>query len=153
MKKIILALLAATLCFASPSFAKTYGKGLTLEEATPISVILDNPDEFIGKKVQIKGMIIDVCSKRGCWMYVAGDRPQEKIQIKVVDGEIVFPMSAMGHIGVVEGIVEELQMSKEDKLNYLKHMAEEKGKPFDPSHLDSDKRFIRLVGLGAEISE
>ncbi|WP_136809517.1 DUF4920 domain-containing protein [Desulfosediminicola flagellatus] len=153
MKKLILLLLAASLFIASPSFAKTYGKGVTLEETTLVSVILDNPDDYIGKMVRIEGMIIDVCSKRGCWMYVAGDRPHEKIQIKVLDGEIVFPMSAMGHIGIVEGIVEELQMSEQDKLNYLKHMAEEKGKPFDPSHLDSNKRFIRLVGLGAEINE
>lgn len=153
MKKLILLLLAASLFIASPSFAKTYGKGVTLEETTLVSVILDNPDDYIGKKVRIEGMIIDVCSKRGCWMYVAGDRPHEKIQIKVLDGEIVFPMSAMGHIGIVEGIVEELQMSEQDKLNYLKHMAEEKGKPFDPSQLDSGKRFIRLVGLGAEINE
>ncbi len=153
MKKLILMLLTASFFISSPSFAKTYGKGVTLEETTPISVILDNPDDFLGKKVRVEGMIIDVCSKRGCWMYVASDRSNEKIQIKVVDGEIVFPMSAMGQLGIIEGIVEELKMSKEQQLNYLKHIAEEKGKPFDPEDVVADKRFIRLIGLGAEISE
>lgn len=153
MKKIFLILLTLSFCISAPAFAKTYGKGVSLDQATAISAILDDPDSYMGKKVRIEGMIIDVCSKRGCWLYVASDRPQEKIQIKVLDGEIVFPMSAMGKIGVIEGIVEELKMSEDEKLQYLKHIAEEKGKPFDPASLEEGKRFVRLIGLGAEIDD
>ena len=51
-----------------------YGKGVTLTEATAVSAILDNPDTYLGKMVRVEGMIIEVCAKRGCWMYVAGDR-------------------------------------------------------------------------------
>ena len=132
--------------------AKTYGKGVHLQESTLISAILDAPEKYIGKTVRVEGIILDVCSKRGCWIYVAGDRQGEKIQIKVTDGEIVFPMSAAGRMGVVEGIVEELNISREQMIEYLKHMAEEKGQPFDPSTV-KDERLIRLVGLGAEIDE
>ncbi|MBT8333197.1 MAG: DUF4920 domain-containing protein [Deltaproteobacteria bacterium] len=151
MKRIAL-LITLILLIAPQAFAssKTYGKGLQVKEITAVSAILDNPDDFIGKTVRIEGMIIEVCAKRGCWVYVAGDRQGEKIQVKVTDGEIVFPMSASGRMGVVEGVVEELKLSREQMIKYLQHLAEEKGQPFDPSTV-KDERMIRLVGIGAEI--
>ena len=68
----------------------------------------------------------------------------------MTDGEIVFPMEASGRIATVEGIVEELTMSQEEMIEYLKHLAEEKGQPFDPSTVNRE-RMIRLRGLGAHI--
>ena len=132
--------------------AKTYGKGVNVQEATAVSAILDTPDAFIGKTVRIEGMILEVCAKRGCWIYIAGDRQGEKIQVKVTDGEIVFPMSASGRMAAVEGVVEELKLSKDQMVEYLQHLAEEKGQPFDPATV-KDERMIRLIGLGAKIEE
>jgi hypothetical protein len=153
MKHQILPMLLALLLLTTPAIAKTYGKGVHLQETTPVSAILDNPDNFLGKTVKIEGLIIEVCAKRGCWIYVAGDRPEEKIQVKVTDGEIVFPMAATGRVGMVEGIVDEVVMSQEEMIKYQQHLAEEKGKPFDPSSITQGERFIRLIGLGAEINE
>jgi hypothetical protein len=153
MKTTLFALLISSLLFCAPAFAKTYGKGVHVTETTAVSAILDNPDNYIGKTVKIEGLIVEVCSKRGCWIYVAGDRPQEKIQVKVTDGEIIFPMSATGRVGTIEGTVDEVTMSKDEMVKYQKHLAEEKGKPFDPASVEEGKRFIRLIGLGAEINE
>lgn len=133
--------------------AKDYGKPLRLTEQTKISAILDSPDTFIGKRVQVSGMIIEVCAKRGCWVYLASERPYEKIQIKVLDGEIVFPMSASGHTATVEGTVEQLSMSKERAIEYKRHLAEEKGQPFDPSTVTGDERIIRIHALGAVVED
>lgn len=152
LKRIIFCITLLCIGCALTVQAKTgvYGEGVTLTEATPVSAILDNPDSYLGKMVRIEGMIIEVCAKRGCWIYIAGDRQGEKIQVKVTDGEIVFPMSASGRLGIVEGIVEELKLSREEMIKYLEHLAEEKGQPFDPSTV-KDERMIRLKGLGAEI--
>ena len=152
MKRIIIfcALLCLVCTMTAQAKTDVYGKGVTLKESTAVSAILDNPDTYLGKTVRIEGMIIEVCAKRGCWVYVAGDRQGEKIQVKVTDGEIVFPMSSSGRMGVVEGVVEELKLSRDDMLKYLQHLAEEKGQPFDPSTV-KDERMIRLNGLGAEI--
>jgi len=153
MKRILLPLLVSLLLFAQPTFAKTYGKGVHVGETTPISIILDSPDEYLGKTVKIEGLIVEVCSKRGCWIYVAGDRPEEKIQVKVTDGEIIFPLSATGRKGAIEGIVDEVVMSQEEMIQYQQHLAQEKGKPFDPDSIKDGGRFIRLIGIGAEIDE
>jgi hypothetical protein len=147
-------IIAALLLFTfSHAQAKTdvYGKGVHLKETTKISELLDNPDTYLGKQVRVSGMIIEVCAKRGCWIYLSSDRPYEKIQIKVTDGEIVFPMSASGHQATVEGIVEELNLSKEDLIRYKKHLAEEKGLSFDQSTVKEGEKIIRIIGLGAEI--
>ncbi len=153
MKKSFL--LFTLLVLIIPAFqatAKNYGNAVQTQEVTAVSAILDNPDAFIGKTVRVEGMILEVCARRGCWVYVASDRQGEKIQVKVTDGEIVFPMSASGRMAVVEGVVEELKLSKEQMIEYMRHLAEEKGQPFDPATV-KDERLIRLVGLGAEIEE
>jgi hypothetical protein len=88
---------------------------------------------------------------RGCWIYLAGDRDFEKIRIKVTDGEIVFPMEARGKTAVVEGVVERLELTREQVLAQRKHHAEEKGVAFDPATVTSGETTLRIRGLGAEI--
>ena len=106
-----------------------------------------------GQKVLVQGMVVDVCAKRGCWMYLASDKPFEKIQIKVLDGVIVFPMSARGKNALVEGEVEALKYSKEDAITWLQHTAEEKGESFDPTSVTSGMTVYRIKALGAEIAD
>jgi outer membrane lipoprotein-sorting protein len=153
MYKAIIIIATLLLFTVSHAQAKTdvYGKGVHLKETTKISDLLDHPDTYLGKRVKVSGMVIEVCAKRGCWIYLSSDRPYEKIQIKVTDGEIVFPMNASGHQATVEGTVEELNMSKQDLINYKKHLAEERGLPFDPSTVKEGEKIIRIIGLGAEI--
>jgi len=147
----LLMALLNTIAFAAK--AEIYGEKLTLTDVTKISEILAAPEQFVGKKVLVKGMVIDVCAKRGCWMYLASDKPFEKIQIKVLDGVIVFPMSARGKEALVEGEIEALNYSKEDTIAWLQHMAEEKGESFDPASVTSGMTAYRIKALGAEITE
>ncbi len=103
----------AFLC--SPAFAskpELYGKKLSLTEVTNISDILATPEQYAGKQVLVKGMVVEVCAKRGCWMDIASDKAFEKIQIKVLDGQIVFPLSARGKEALLEGVVEALKYTK-----------------------------------------
>jgi hypothetical protein len=133
------------------SFAKDFGKGVTLSEETAISSILDHPADYVGKKVKVSGLIIDVCSMRGCWIYLAGDRDFEKIRIKVTDGEIVFPMEARGKVAIVEGVLESMVLSREEVIKRRKHHAEEQGIAFDPASVISGETVLRIRGLGASI--
>ncbi len=132
-------------------FAKDFGQGVTLSEETAISSILDSPVDYVGKKVKVTGLVIDVCSTRGCWIYLAGDRDFEKIRIKVTDGEIVFPMEARGKTATVEGVVESMEMTREEVIKRRKHHAEETGTTFDPSTVTSGESILRIRGLGAVI--
>ena len=153
--RIIISLLLVVL-LTTPVFAlnvETFGEKLTISEITKISEILAAPEQFVGKKVLVKGMVVDVCAKRGCWIYLASDKPFEKIQIKVLDGVIVFPMSARGKEALVEGEIEALKYSKEEAIAWLQHTAEEKGESFDPASVTSGMTVYRIKALGAEITE
>lgn len=151
LTSLLLVVMLNTLVFASN--VETYGKKITLSDVTEISEILATPEEFVGKKVLVQGMVVDVCAKRGCWMYLASDKPFEKIQIKVLDGVIVFPMSARGKNALVEGEFEALKYSKEDAIAWLQHTAEEKGESFDPASVTSGMTVYRIKALGAEIAD
>ncbi len=130
---------------------KTFGKPITTTEQTTISAILEHPGEFVGKKVLVQGRVVDVCKKRGCWMELASDKEFQTIRVKVKDGEIVFPLEGRGHLALVEGVVEKLEISKEQLIKSKKHHAEENGETFDPSTVKEGKVIYRLRGLGAKI--
>ena len=152
MKATIISLLfLSLLTICSPAGAKSFGAGVTLQKSTPVSDIFKNPRDYVGKKVRIKGLVVDVCAKRGCWMYIAGDKPFQKIQIKVDDGVIVFPMAARGKSATVEGTVEKLDMTREEAIAYHKHLAEERGQKFNPASVKGDEATYRLRATGAEI--
>ena len=129
----------------------TYGKDITLSDTIQVSEILDNPEAYEGKAVLIRGNVVDVCQKRGCWIEVSGDRPYEKITVKVNDGEIVFPLSAKGSHAVVEGMVERIELTEEQALKWKTHQAEERGETFDPASVTGPLTIWRIKGVGAEI--
>lgn len=143
--------LVILLLFCSPALAKSFGAGLSLSETTSLTEILSNPDAYVGKQVQLKGMIVEVCESRGCWLNIAGDQPFEQIRVKVADGKIIFPLEARGKQGTVEGVVEKFVQTREEVIRYRQHYAEERGERFDPATVTSGETFYQLRGLGAEI--
>lgn len=128
-----------------------YGKGVTLEEFTKISDILAKPEEFEGKRVLIKGEAVGVCAHKGCWVDLKSDEPFQSIQVKVEDGEIVFPISCKGTEVIAEGVVEKLVRTVEQHRAYLAKKAEEKGEEFDPESVTEPMIIWRIKGLGAKI--
>jgi len=131
--------------------ADLYGEKLTLTKTTAISQILSNPDDFVGKRVLVNGEVLDVCPNRGCWMDIAGDKPGEKIRVKVDDGVIVFPVEAKGNSALVEGEVEKLELTEEQARGWFQHLAEEKGEPFDSTSIQGPMTIYRIKGSGAQI--
>ncbi len=129
------------------------GKPLALKEATPISAINANPESFVGKTVQIKGKVTDVCQMMGCWMNLVDPAGGSAIRIKVKDGEIVFPKSAAGKMAVAEGKFTKLALTKEQAVAQAKHEAEANGQKFDPGAITSGKTIYQIDGSGAVIIE
>lgn len=154
MKQIIFALMILVFASATSLWAfegDKFGKPLTLTELTMVSALEKAPEAFVGKRVLVSGTVVEVCSTRGCWMDIASDTAFEKIQIKVTDGVIVFPMSAKGHTAYVEGVVEALRLSRKDALAYGRHKAREKGVSFDPATVTGPQTIYRVRALGAVI--
>lgn len=130
---------------------KQYGKKLTLKKTTNVSDILSNPEKFVGKKVLIKGTIVDVCKKRGCWMDISSNKEFEKIKVKVEDGVIVFPLTAKGKTATVEGEVYAITSAVEECSNKEDHSGDEHGEECEHSKTKSEKTIYQIKGLGAVI--
>ena len=145
-----LALAAALL--AVPAFSATYGKGVSGAAPVKVSELVASPDKYVGKVVKVEGVVTEVCAKRGCWMTIAGDKEFQTIRFKVDDGVIVIPMDAKGKKAVAEGTFSKTEMSKEQALEYQKHLAEENKKPFDPKSVTGPTTLYSLKGTGAVVN-
>lgn len=153
--RALLITVAGVLVFApalgrSAAENEVYGAGISEGEVVAIGEILANPERFEGKRVLVTGRVSAVCPKRGCWMELE-DSQSRKIQVKVEDGVIVFPTSLVNREVVAEGIVEILNLSREQYMDWRRHQAEEAGLAFDPGSVgEGPYRIVRLRGIGAK---
>ena len=129
-----------------------YGKEISLKEKTSISKILERPEEYVGKTVLVEGEILEVCAMAGCWMELKSDVENQKVKIKVKDGDIVFPVEAKGKSALVEGTVYKIELSKEEAIEYYQHVAEEQGTSFDEASVTGPLTLYQIKGIGAEIN-
>jgi hypothetical protein len=146
-------LLSIVACRPPETPGKVYGERPTLTDTTAVSAILANPDEFVGQRVLVAGLVVEVCQERGCWLALGSDQEEATLRVKVEDGVIVFPMSARGHRAVVEGTMEKMVLSAEQAREQARMHAEEKGTPFDSTAVIGPTTSYQLRGLGAIITE
>jgi len=147
---VLFVFISCGLVFAQSDEEKL-GEGITLTEKTSIADILSDPESFLDQVVLIEGEVVDVCPKMGCWMELKSDSEEKIIKVKVKDGDIVFPMEAIGKTAVVEGKVYKIELTEEDAVGYMEHLAEEKGQEFDPSTVKGPMTIYQIKGIGAEI--
>lgn len=151
-RALILSTAIALLLATFPAWAGTkYGTGVTVEKATPVSELFDKPAAYSGKTVKVTGLVLDVCTARGCWLELAGDRKYERIRVKVEDGAIVFPPSARGKQAAVQGVVQMMKMCPDEALRFRQKEAKEKGVPFDRSMITGKEAALSLQATGAVI--
>lgn len=157
MKRLIGAAAAVLLWACATADAgvegEAFGEPLTLTAVTPVATILKDPEAWVGRKVLVEGMVVEVCEKRGCWMDIAADGDFQSIQIKVEDGEIVFPLTARGRRARVEGTVEKLELTMEQALEEARRHAEEHGEAFDPASVTGPETTYRIRGIGAVLTD
>ena len=116
MKRFLILSFAVIAMMAVPAIAgdtESYGDGVTLDEAVAIDVLLENPNDYVGRKIRVDGVITAVCKKRGCWMQVTDQESGNSVRIKVDDGVIVFPYTSMGQEAQTEGIFEAIKLTPE----------------------------------------
>jgi uncharacterized protein DUF4920 len=150
MKKMILFLAVMAVAGAAE---RKLGKPLTLKQPTPIPTLISEPAPYLGKVVQVKGKITEVCQEMGCWMAIADPESGKTVRVKVNDGEIVFPKDAAGKTAVAEGKFSRIELNREQAVAYLQHQAEENGRKFDPAGVKSGLTIYQLAGLGAVITD
>lgn len=137
------------LALASAAGEKKLGKELTLKTQTPIPDLLASADQHTGKTVQVKGKITEVCQMMGCWTNLVDPASGKMIRVKVNDGEIVFPKEAIGKMAVAEGVLQKIELTKEQAIARARHEAEEQSRKFNPASVKSGAVIYQIQGTGA----
>ena len=101
----------------------TYGTEINAKNAISVedlSARLNKEDQFSGK---IKGKVVSVCQKKGCWMKLANTKGDE-IMIKFEDYGFFVPADIDGKEIVLNGVGKKSVTS----LSKLQHYAKDAGK-------------------------
>ena len=132
-----------------------YGKTISKNNINELESIFFNPDSFLNKEVLTKGIILEVCPMRGCWINISDPNyPQKTLRVKVVDGEIVFPLSSRGKNALVQGFFDKIEFSYEQAKNWKIHLNEEKGISVNPDSINIEAEDLieyRIIGNGIQI--
>ena len=99
------------------------------------------------ENVAIKGKVIDVCDKKGCWLTVETEN-NDKFFVKMKDYAFFVPVALKGKNVVLEGTAEKKVIS----VNEQKHYAEDAKKP--QSEIDAitkPQEEIRFVANGIKV--
>jgi len=148
MRTLTILLLAASTLLAAAD--TKLGKPLTAKQPVTIAELLAKPADYVGKTVQVKGKITEVCQMMGCWIYVADERGN-KIRVKVNDGEIVFPKDGAGRRVTAEGVFTKQELTREQAIDSAREEAEDSGRKFDPASIKAGIVIYQIQGTGAVI--
>ncbi len=144
---------AAVLCFAVTCSAAEVKLGRAFEpkDALSIGQVLESPAQYVGKTIQVKGKVTEVCQAMGCWMSLTDDAGHLlRIQVSH-EGTIVFPKSSVGKMAAAEGTFGKEELTQAEAIAAAKHEAEEGGRKFDASSVKAGKTVYEIAGTGAVI--
>lgn len=99
------------------------------------------------ENVAVKGKVIDVCDKKGCWLTVQTDN-DEKFFVKMKDYDFFVPTALRGKNIILEGNAE----NKVTSVNELKHYAEDAKKTqAEIDAITQPKEEIRFIASGIKV--
>ncbi len=121
-----------------------YGAGTTAAGALEVNLLeekLATAENYTGK---VKGTVISVCEKKGCWMKLA-QTDGEGIMIRFKDYKFFVPGDLVGKDVVLEGVGQKTVTGVE----MLKHYAEDAGKSKEEiEKIKEPKTEIEFIATG-----
>jgi hypothetical protein len=119
----VLILLSA--CHGHGLRVATYGSPVTGESLKQVELarVLESPDEYSGRTIEIRGEVVEVCQRRGCWIRMAptGSNDKQGVFVKFtcpIEGERLIPMTALGQPVRVEGTLIVETISEAERRHY-----------------------------------
>ena len=115
-----------------PAIAETLDRSVfsnseSLSQSVRVSELANNPDQYVGKQIQIVGLVEDVCPVRGCWASVKDAEDGSQIRFKVPDGKVVFTAKMVGDVVEAAGIFTRYtknELGQFEKTNHVDYVGE-----------------------------
>jgi hypothetical protein len=128
---------------------RTYGQALAPGgETLALAAVLEGGDRFANRALTVEGLVRRACTKKGCWMELAGsaDKGTPGCRVTFKDYGFFVPTDAAGARARVQGVVE---ISKVE-APVVRHLEEE-GAVFAKKESDGSAREVRIVATGVEL--
>ena len=119
------------------------GAEFKLKTSISMDELADNAEKYANKTVQVKGLVASVCTKKGCWMGLGGEKVTSRARITFKDYSFFVPLDCKGSKAVVEGNVMVKVMSEGER----KHLADDAGKPVSTI----PKSELRLIATAVKL--
>jgi hypothetical protein len=134
---------------ADPDGIVRRGDAVTSENVMTLGQVFANPASLHGKTVKVTGKVTTVCARKGCWMELVGDKPEEHVRITAKGYKFFVPRSSVGKVAVVEGELEVSTLSVDE----AQHLEEDrvKGTSEAPKKITEPVQEIGVVASGLEI--
>lgn len=130
-----------------------YGNGVSkVSESKAISVgKLENElkDTKKVENIAVKGLVADVCEKRGCWLTIKTE-DSSSFFVKMKDYAFFVPTALKGKNVVLEGTAEKMITSVEELKHYAKDAKKTKA---EIDAITKPKEEIRFLATGIKVLE
>lgn len=121
------------------SFGKSVDPEGSVSVETLVRVVSEQP-----LSVKVKGIVLEVCQMKGCWMTLATDNGQN-VRVTFKNYGFFVPKDISGKEVVLEGVAEVEMLSEAD----AKHYADDAGVPYHPSMRNQ----VSVVADGVLVAE
>ncbi len=125
------------------------GAPVSAEKDMTIAETLANVTTLSGKTVKVTGKVENVCVKKGCWMELHGNTPEERVRITMKDYGFFVPANAMGKTATIEGVLEVKELSVEDAQHLEEERTAKAGE--QPKKITAPVKELNVVAAGLEI--
>ena len=123
-----------------------FGAGITLENVTPLSEVVAQPDRFEGTPVLVRGRISDVCQRKGCWTVITDDTVS--VRVRFHEYGFFIPKDSKQRTAIVEGLVKTELLSEETARHYASESTTEGD---DSSRIHGDRRVVGFTATGVRL--
>jgi hypothetical protein len=129
------------------------GEKIQVEKVTQVSEIIEKPGDFIDKIVRVEGYIVDGCMHEGAWISIGGDKDFQQLTIWHKEGQMIFPLDHKGKYAIAEGAVYPVQLTEEQAVNWLKHLAAIHTQEINLEKAKGGMTLYRLSPIGVVIKD
>ena len=77
------------------------------------AALVENPGNFIGKKISVEGKVVHVCTMSGKKLFITGENPDVRLYVQAGEEMPKFPMELLGSEIVVEGTLTQVASAAE----------------------------------------
>ena len=123
-----------------------FGVGLTLEDVTPLSEVVANPDRFEGTPVLVRGRITDVCQRKGCWTVITDD--SVSVRVRFHDYGFFLPKDSTSRTAMVEGLVKTERLTEKSARHYASESA---SNAEESSPIEGDRQVVGFTATGVRL--